>query len=110
MSNDDAHMWPSLETVETRCTTLMRKMTVSNEDVVGVIVQQSDLPMIQFLVNGEFRHDLSVNRFKGTVYPACFLIENDSDFGLELVFQETDFKQKPPHSRCGPLLVARGII
>ena len=34
-------------------------------DVVGVAEQQSDLPMVQFLVNGEPMHHKAINRFRG---------------------------------------------
>lgn len=86
----------------------MRKLKVSKGDVVGIAVQQSDLPMVQFIVNGEPQPEL-VNRFRGTVYPAVYLPEND---GLEvkLVFHESEFQQESPHARFGPIIIARGII
>jgi hypothetical protein len=55
----------------------MRKIEVSNGDTVGIAVQQSDLPMIQFLLNGEPLPDLIVNRFRGNVYPSVYLPDND---------------------------------
>lgn len=90
-------------------TDLMRKITVSNEDTVGIAVQQSDLPMVQFVLNGEPLHDLAVNRFRGTVYPAIFLPENEGA-SVRLVFDERGFQQLSPHVRFGPLIVARGLI
>eukprot|EP00559_Dactyliosolen_fragilissimus_P000666 CAMPEP_0184864924 /NCGR_PEP_ID=MMETSP0580-20130426/16359_1 /TAXON_ID=1118495 /ORGANISM="Dactyliosolen fragilissimus" /LENGTH=214 /DNA_ID=CAMNT_0027363879 /DNA_START=116 /DNA_END=760 /DNA_ORIENTATION=+ len=78
-----------------------------NGDVVGVAVQQSDLPMIQFLLNGEPLHELAINRFRGSVYPSIYM---QSGFILKGVFNEKDFKQLSPHVRFGPLLLARGII
>jgi hypothetical protein len=55
----------------------MRKIKVSQGDIVGIAVQQSDLPMVQFLLNGEPLPSLSVNRFRGAVYPSIYLPEND---------------------------------
>ena len=47
----------------------MKKVMVSNGDTVGIAVQQSDLPMLQFFLNGEPLHDLAITRFRGSVYP-----------------------------------------
>jgi hypothetical protein len=85
----------------------MKKITVKEGDIVGVAVQQSDLPMIQFLLNGEPLHDLSIHRFRGSVYPSVYLPE---DVSIKLVFDESEFEQMSPSSRFGPLIVARGLI
>ena len=87
----------------------MRKITVSNGDVVGVAVQHSDLPMVQLSLNGEPLHDLAVNRFRGNVYPAVYLPENDG-LSVKLVFVESEFQKESPHPKFGPVIVARGII
>ena len=91
-------------------TALMRTMAISSDDTVGVAVQQSDLPMIQFLLNGEPQHELAINRFRGSVYPSICLMENDSSVKATLVLDESQFKELSPHARFGPLIVARGII
>lgn len=99
-------------------TDMMRKIAVSNEDVLGVAVQQSDLPMVQFLLNGKPMHELAINRFRGTVYPSIYLpppppesaTENKSGLKVTLVLSEKDFKQLSPHARFGPVIVARGLI
>jgi hypothetical protein len=87
----------------------MRSIKVKDGDVVGIAVQQSDLPMVQFLLNGEPLHDLAVNRFRGAVYPAIYLPENDG-LTVRFVFRESEFEKLSPHARFGPLIVARGII
>lgn len=87
----------------------MRKVPVRNGAVVGVAVQQADLPMIQFLLDGEPLHTLAINRFRGSVYPSVYLPENEG-LTVKLVFNESDFKQMSPHERFGPLIIARGII
>lgn len=87
----------------------MPTISVSDGDVVGVAVQQSDLPMVQFMLNGEPRDDLAVNRFRGVVYPALY-IPKARGITANMVFEENEFKQLSPHARFGPLIVARGII
>eukprot|EP00531_Pseudo-nitzschia_arenysensis_P019600 CAMPEP_0116129834 /NCGR_PEP_ID=MMETSP0329-20121206/8133_1 /TAXON_ID=697910 /ORGANISM="Pseudo-nitzschia arenysensis, Strain B593" /LENGTH=139 /DNA_ID=CAMNT_0003624123 /DNA_START=95 /DNA_END=514 /DNA_ORIENTATION=+ len=44
-------------------TDLMRCVEgIQNNDVIGIAMQQSDLPMLQFFHNGEPLYDLAVNR------------------------------------------------
>jgi hypothetical protein len=89
----------------------MRKVEVENGDVVGVAVQQSDLPMIQFYLNGEPLHDRAVNRFRGSVYPAICLPESvKGSLKVTLVLDEHCFKQKSPGQRFLPVIVARSIV
>jgi hypothetical protein len=87
----------------------MKKVKVKNGDTAAVAVQQSDLPMVQFFLNGEPLHSLTVNRFRGTVYPSIFMPENEG-LGVNLVFGESEFQQEPPNIRFGPLIVCRGLI
>jgi hypothetical protein len=95
--------------LESNGTDLMRKIKVSNGDTIGIAVQQCDLPMVQFLLNGEPLNELAVNRFRGTVYPSVFLPENEG-LSVRLAFNENDFQQMTPHARYGPLLAARGLM
>lgn len=88
----------------------MRFVKVKNDDTVGVAVQQSDLPMVQFLLNGETLYDLAINRFRGMVYPSVYLPGSDDEVKVQLVMNENDFRQLSPHPRFGPLIVARGLI
>jgi hypothetical protein len=87
----------------------MKKVAVQDGDTVGVAVQQSDLPMVQFLVNGEPLHNLAINRFRGTVYPSILLPKQES-VTATLVLDETDFRQLSPHARFGPVILSRGLI
>lgn len=87
----------------------MRKIEVSSGDVVGIAVQQDDLPMVQFLLNGEPLHELAVNRFRGSVYPSVWLPESEG-LSVQLVFIESEFQQLSPHARFGPVIIARGIL
>lgn len=103
-------------------TVLMRPVPrLYHGDVIGVAVQQSDLPMIQILLNGEPLMECTINRFRGTVFPAVYIPpgaggggkrDRLEDEGLSLIveFDEDRFKEMSPHARFGPLLVSRGII
>jgi len=89
-------------------TALMKTIAgLQDGDTVGVAVQQSDLPMVQFLLNGEPLHELAINRFRGTVYPSVYLQDG---FSIKGMFQEDGFKEISPHVRFGPLIAERGII
>lgn len=89
----------------------MRKVEVQNDDIVGVAVQQSDLPMIQFFLNGEPLHESAVNRFRGTVYPAICLPESaEETLKVDVVVAEEKFKRMSPSARFGPIIVARSIV
>jgi hypothetical protein len=92
-------------------TNWMRKVEVENGDVVGIAIQQSDLPMVQFFLNGEPLHESAVNRFRGTVYPAVCLPESAADtLKISPVVAEEDFKCMSPGPKFGPIIVARSIV
>jgi len=101
-------------------TFLMRSVSkLRHGDVIGIAVQQSDLPMIQMLLNGEPLMECTINRFRGTVYPSLYIPPGaggegdrleDEGITLTAVFDEDNFKEMSPHARFSPLLVARGII
>lgn len=91
-------------------TEYMQTIKVSSDDTVGIAVQQSDLPMVQFFLNGEPLHELAINRFRGMVHPALFLPSDSEGLTVTMVFDENDFTQLTPGARFGPVIVARGII
>lgn len=89
-------------------TQLMKPIVnLQHGDVVGVAVQQSDLPMVQFLLNGEPLHDLAINRFRGKVYPSVLMREG---YKVKFVWDENEHKELSPHVRFGPLIPERGLI
>mmetsp|Transcript_24833 Transcript_24833/g.37747 ORF Transcript_24833/g.37747 Transcript_24833/m.37747 type:complete len:204 (+) Transcript_24833:135-746(+) len=94
---------------QTDGTALMKKVPICDGDTIGVAVQQSDLPMVQFLVNGEPQHNLAINRFRGNVYPSIFLAPGEN-VKAKLVLDENEFLQEAPNARFGPIILARGII
>lgn len=81
----------------------MATINVHGGDVVGIAMQQSDLPMLQVFLNGESVGE--INRFRGNVYPAVYLPERGS---IEFVFR--NFKRDPPNARFLPILEARGLV
>lgn len=98
-------------------TKLMKPIqNIQNGDTIGIAIQQDDLPMIQFLLNGEPLHDIAINRFRGTVYPSVFIDgddddkEGDEEVNVRLVWNEEGFKEMSPSVRFKPLMAARGII
>lgn len=77
--------------------------------VVGIIIQQSDLPMIQFTKNGTILYDASITRFRGTVHPSFFIMpSSSSSTKMKVVFAERLFRH--PHPSCSPVIVARGLV
>ena len=89
-------------------TKLMRAIpNVQDGDTIGVAVQQSDLPMVQFLLNGEPLHDLAISRFRGSVFPSVLLKDG---YTCQFVWDEDEFKEMSPHVRFGPLIPERGLI
>ena len=65
---------------------------LSNGDVVGVVVKQSEIPMIQLYLNGVVQEELVVNRFRGTVYPSIFLPEcTAGSMSAKFLYREDQF-------------------
>lgn len=83
----------------------LRPCKVKKGDVVGVVVQQSDFPMVQLSVNGEAV--ASVNRFQGTVHPAVRLPSNNATCKVRFTF--TDMTHPPANHRW-QVMVARGLV
>jgi hypothetical protein len=65
---------------------------LSDGDVVGVVVKQSEIPMIQLCLNGVVQNELVVLRFKGAVYPSIFLPECTSgSMSAKFLYREDQF-------------------
>ncbi len=89
-------------------TKLMRAIpNIQDGDTIGVACQQSDLPMVQFLLNGEPLHEIAISRFRGMVFPSVLVREG---FRVKFVWNEDEFKELSPHVRFGPLIPERGLI
>jgi hypothetical protein len=112
--HDDDESGPTSPS-EKNGTQWMRAIEVQKDDVIGVAVQQSDLPMVQFLLNGEPLHDCAINRFRATVYPALYVPssipqQQKQNVKVKLVMLESEFKQMSPNAKFGPVIVARSIV
>jgi len=84
---------------------------IRNDDVIGIAIQQSDLPMVQFFHNGEPLYDIAVNRFRGIVYPSvCLPASAEKDLKVTAVLAENEFQQMAPAAKFGPIIVARSIV
>lgn len=84
-------------------------------DTVAVAIQQSDLPMIQFLHNGEWMPNLAIHRFRGSVYPSIFISHtaaSESQFNATFHFLENEFRHRPADSsnKLIPLIAARSLV
>jgi len=84
---------------------------IQNDDIIGIAMQQSDLPMLQFFHNGEPLYDIAVNRFRGVVYPSVSLpVSFEKDLKVTAVLAENQFRQLSPAPKFGPIIVARSIV
>lgn len=97
---------------ETNGTDWMRCVEgIQNNDIIGVAMQQSDLPMVQFFHNGEPLYDIALNRFRGIVYPSvCLPASAEGDLKVTAVLAENQFHQMSPAAKFGPIIVARSIV
>jgi len=78
-------------------------------DVIGVMVQQSELPMVQLYLNGEVQSEGQVSKFRGTVYPSVFLPPG-SEMSAKFLYREEQFIHGPSRPGFGPLLAERSIM
>jgi len=78
-------------------------------DVIGVVVQQSELPMIQLFVNGEVEDGLQVTRFRGTVFPSIYLPQG-ANVSASFLYTEEQFIHGPPGPQFHPLIAERSLM
>ena len=80
-------------------------------DVIGIVVQQSELPMIQLWVNGQLEDGLQVTRFRGTVYPSIYLPQQGSNnVSASFLYREEQFVHGPPAPQFHPLIAGRSLV
>jgi len=107
----DRKFYTELEDKEHNSEAWMRSIECQDGDVIGVAIQQSDLPMVQFTLNGDIIHDKAVNRFRGTIYPSVFLpFPVEKDLKVTAVLAENKFHHMSPAAKFGPIIVARSIV
>mmetsp|Transcript_30840 Transcript_30840/g.66088 ORF Transcript_30840/g.66088 Transcript_30840/m.66088 type:complete len:217 (+) Transcript_30840:174-824(+) len=80
-------------------------------DVIGVVVQQSELPMIQLYKNGEIQDGFLVSRFRGTVYPSVYLPQSPGNgFSATFLYTEKQFIHGSPSPTITPLIAERSLM
>eukprot|EP00579_Thalassiosira_antarctica_P006083 CAMPEP_0201888534 /NCGR_PEP_ID=MMETSP0902-20130614/27864_1 /ASSEMBLY_ACC=CAM_ASM_000551 /TAXON_ID=420261 /ORGANISM="Thalassiosira antarctica, Strain CCMP982" /LENGTH=195 /DNA_ID=CAMNT_0048418815 /DNA_START=78 /DNA_END=665 /DNA_ORIENTATION=+ len=92
-------------------TKFMGSVSLNDGDVVGVVVQQSELPMIQFYVNGEIMDQDDggqVARFRGTVFPSVYLPPGSAS--ATFLYSEDQFIHGPPSPDIDPLIAERSLM
>ncbi len=78
-------------------------------DVVGVMLQQSELPMVQLYLNGEIQSEGQVSKCRGTIFPSVFLPPG-SEMSAKFLYREDQFIHGPSRPGFGPLLAERSIL
>jgi len=84
--------------------------TLIDGDVIGVVVQQSEIPMIQLYVNGELRDGGQVSRFRGTVFPSVYLPTGSAEISAIFLYREDQFIHGPPSPGLDPLIAERSLM
>jgi len=82
------------------------KVSFENDDIIGVVVDQNNIPMLRFYKNGEELFDLAVKKIQGVYMPA---VSVDLGAELELNFDEASWSHECPRS-CKPLMKAMDMI
>lgn len=75
-------------------------------DVVGVLVQQSEVPMIQLYLNGD--HTGQISKFRGTVFPSIYLPPGSAS--ATFLYSTDQFVNGPPRPGFEPLMAERSIM
>ena len=77
-------------------------------DVVGVLVQQSEVPMIQLYLNGEICDGGHITKFRGTVFPSIYLPPGSAS--ATFLYSTDQFVNGPPRPGFEPLMAERSIM
>mmetsp|Transcript_22336 Transcript_22336/g.68943 ORF Transcript_22336/g.68943 Transcript_22336/m.68943 type:complete len:202 (-) Transcript_22336:2317-2922(-) len=82
-------------------------MVLNTNDVLGVYVQQSDLPMVQFYCNGQEIPETAVNRFRGLMYP-CVSVMGGAI--VKVTFNEESWEYPPAQKKYQAMMKAQELI
>ncbi|KAL7537253.1 hypothetical protein ACHAXR_010985 [Thalassiosira sp. AJA248-18] len=82
---------------------------LNDGDVIGVAVQQSEIPMIQLYRNGEIQYESQVSRFRGTVFPSVY-IPPESTTSATFLYREDQFVNEIPSPGLEPLIAERSLM
>ncbi|KAL3792271.1 hypothetical protein ACHAW5_001097 [Stephanodiscus triporus] len=81
---------------------------VKDGDVVGVLVQQSEIPMIQLYLNGEVQDGGEISKFRGTVFPSVYLPPGSAT--ATFLYAADHFVHGPPRPGFEPLMAERSLM
>ena len=80
-------------------------------DVIGVVVQQSELPMVQLYKNGELQDGLLVARFRGTVFPSVYLPQiSGGTMSATFLYRDDQFVHGSPSPQITALIAERSLM
>ena len=79
-------------------------------DVVGVAMQQSEIPMIQLYLNGECQYDSKISKFRGTVFPAVYIPQSEPTTSSQFLYREDQFIHGPPSQGYECLIAERSLM
>ena len=92
-------------------TKFMCKMpNLKDGDVVGVAMQQSEIPMIQLYLNGECQYDSKVPKFRGTVFPSIYIPQSETTISAAFLYREDQFIHGPPSQGYECLIAERSLM
>lgn len=77
-------------------------------DVVGVVVRQSEIPMVQLYLNGEIV-GVDFSRFRGTVFPSVYLPPGCA-VSATFLYRDDQFVRGPPIPGLEPLIAERSLM
>jgi hypothetical protein len=77
-------------------------------DVVGVLVQQSEIPMIQLYLNGKVHDGGQISKFRGTVFPSVYLPPGSTT--TTFLYATDQFVRGPPRPGFEPLMAERSLM
>ncbi|KAL3826503.1 hypothetical protein ACHAXA_004340 [Cyclostephanos tholiformis] len=77
-------------------------------DVVGVLIQQSEIPMIQLYLNGKLHDGGQISKFRGTVFPSVYLPPGSTT--ATFLYATDHFVHGPPRPGFEPLMAERSLM
>mmetsp|Transcript_33384 Transcript_33384/g.61290 ORF Transcript_33384/g.61290 Transcript_33384/m.61290 type:complete len:203 (+) Transcript_33384:57-665(+) len=90
-------------------TKFMGAVSLNDGDVVGVAVQQSEIPMIQLYLNGLILDGGEITRFRGTVFPSVY-VPSGSEISATFLYRDDQFIHGPPKPDLTPLMAERSLM
>lgn len=84
------------------------KAAFEDGDVIGIALDFTYFPMLTFYKNGELLEDFSVQRIRGTVFPAVRIAEEGAE--IDMVFGPTNKWKYPPPRQCTQITKSQSML